>query len=239
MITSVKIEQYWDKRHRFEGGTSKDIDWISTGQAMVTFTPHKRREVTKHVSGFCGVNKQMHRWGRCATNMCPRCQVTVEDAAHVWICPHQTNVEVWDRSFTHLRRSFNELGTCPQLRDAVLLRLGQWSRQQPFSPAVFTFPGLQDALNKQDLLGWRAVFEGCWAAEWVDIQDCYFKWQDKRNSGRRWLVAIIQKLWDVAWDLWDQRNHHIHQIDTTQRDSQLRQDIQDEFSQGFLGLSTV
>jgi hypothetical protein len=45
------------------------------------------------------------------------------------------------------------------------------------------------------------------------------------HPGKRWLTAIIRKLWDTAWDLWDQRNHHLHKVDTTARDSLLPQDI--------------
>ena len=34
-----------------------------------------------------------------------------------------------------------------------------------------------------------------------------------RRSGLRWTVAIITKLWDVAWDLWEQRNGFLHARD--------------------------
>jgi hypothetical protein len=179
----------------------------------------------------------MHWWGQRATDQCPRCNEAVEDATHVWICRHPTNRDVWERNFTRLRRILDDLGTCPQIRDVILLRLRQWSHQQPLLPVAFTFPGLQEALSKQDLIGWQAAFEGCWATEWADVQEQYFRWDDKRNSGKRWLTAIIRKLWETAWDLWDERNHYLHRADTTARNSQLQQDIRDEFLQGFQGLS--
>jgi hypothetical protein len=31
-----------------------------------------------------------------------------------------------------------------------------------------------------------------------------------RRSGLRWLTALIQKLWDIAWDMWDNRNRVLH-----------------------------
>jgi hypothetical protein len=29
--------------------------------------------------------------------------------------------------------------------------------------------------------------------------------------GKRWAIALIQKLWDTAWDLWEQRNGILHE----------------------------
>jgi hypothetical protein len=31
------------------------------------------------------------------------------------------------------------------------------------------------------------------------------------KSGRRWATALIQKMWDTAWDLWEHRNEALHQ----------------------------
>ena len=38
----------------------------------------------------------------------------------------------------------------------------------------------------------------------------YYTWAGKSRTGRRWAVALIQKLWDIAWDLWEHRNGHVH-----------------------------
>ena len=31
-----------------------------------------------------------------------------------------------------------------------------------------------------------------------------------QKSSHRWTTALIQKLWDVAWDLWEYRNGIVH-----------------------------
>ena len=51
---------------------------------------------------------------------------------------------------------------------------------------------------------------GCISYMWVRVQDQYLKWIDSKKSGKRWAIALIQKLWDVAWDMWDDRNHTLH-----------------------------
>jgi hypothetical protein len=29
-------------------------------------------------------------------------------------------------------------------------------------------------------------------------------------TGRQWMIAILSKLWDIAWDMWQHRNHIKH-----------------------------
>jgi hypothetical protein len=41
------------------------------------------------------------------------------------------------------------------------------------------------------------------AQDWEHAQTAHYKWCQSRKSGRRWTIAIIQKLWDIAWDLWE------------------------------------
>jgi hypothetical protein len=51
------------------------------------------------------------------------------------------------------------------------------------------------------------------------------------------LTALIQKLWDVAWDMWDHRNRVLHdQEHSVARDLQIQQ-ITDEFATGSVGLA--
>jgi hypothetical protein len=32
----------------------------------------------------------------------------------------------------------------------------------------------------------------------------------KKNTGRRWTISLIQKALEIAWDVWEQRNHIKH-----------------------------
>ena len=46
--------------------------------------------------------------------------------------------------------------------------------------------------------------------DWEQAQEAYYKWYRSRKSARRWTTALIQKLWNVAWDLWEHRNGIVH-----------------------------
>ncbi len=48
------------------------------------------------------------------------------------------------------------------------------------------------------------------STKWMDAQQKYLESIGKRTTGKWWTVAIISKLWDIAWDMWQHRNHVIH-----------------------------
>eukprot|EP00957_Ditylum_brightwellii_P076699 5829812-Ditylum_brightwellii.AAC.1 len=52
--------------------------------------------------------------------------------------------------------------------------------------------------------------KGFLAKEWCHAQEIHFKHINSRRSGVRTIAALMQKLWDVAWDVWEHRNHVFH-----------------------------
>ena len=44
----------------------------------------------------------------------------------------------------------------------------------------------------------------------MDAQQKYLESIGKRTTCKRWTIAIISKLWDIAWDMWQHRNHVTH-----------------------------
>jgi hypothetical protein len=45
-------------------------------------------------------------------------------------------------------------------------------------------------------------------------------------------MALIRKLWQVAWDSWEHRNGFLHEKDNNLIDSQVNQGIQNQFNMG-------
>ena len=59
-----------------------------------------------------------------------------------------------------------------------------------------------------------------------------FLWMGIRKSGDCWVVALIHKLWDIAWDLWDHCNTVLHDSDTSLIKQQREQEIMAQFEAG-------
>jgi hypothetical protein len=66
-------------------------------------------------------------------------------------------------------------------------------------------------LELQDSIGAQQFFEGWLHQEWEAIQGQYYSDIKSRHSTKHWTIALITKLWDVAWDLWEYRNAVYHQ----------------------------
>ena len=166
------------------------------------------------------------------TSACPSCG-QLETAGHVWTCPHHQVQELWQRAIDGLDLYMIQLQTMPALREAITQRLREWSSNtSPTQIHDFPYPSL---LSGQDALGWRSAFEGLWHTEWAQRQQAYYKTIGSWQTGRRWLVRIILKLWLTAWDLWEHRNGIIHHKSSKLRDEKLDADIIREFSLGFQG----
>jgi hypothetical protein len=101
-----------------------------------------------------------------------------------------------------------------QCRFWIIRRLTEWRSAEPRSPIHTDFPGLQQAIEAQDRIGWLAFFEGCIVVEWVGVQEAHYIWLGCRNTGKRWDTSLVVKLWEVAWDLWNHRNQIKHNLET-------------------------
>ena len=75
--------------------------------------------------------------------------------------------------------------------------------------------------------------------KWVRIQQQYLQLKGSINYGKRWDVALIKKLWDVAWDQWDDRNSTLHETPLAINLSgtlSIDRSIEENYSQGSVGL---
>jgi hypothetical protein len=44
------------------------------------------------------------------------------------------------------------------------------------------------------------------SVRWQAVQQQYFEWRKRRNTGKAWVRALIQKVLEITWDMWDHRN---------------------------------
>ena len=44
------------------------------------------------------------------------------------------------------------------------------------------------------------------SVRWQAVQHKYFEWLKRRNTGKAWVQALIQKIWEISWSMWDNRN---------------------------------
>jgi hypothetical protein len=97
--------------------------------------------------------------------------------------------------------------TLPDLQKAIISRL-QTIRHQDEAMTVpsYSWPGVNNLILEQDAGGWRNFLEGGTLKEWAAKQQEYYDWLKRRNTGKRWVTTLIKKLWEISWNMWEQRN---------------------------------
>jgi hypothetical protein len=206
IVHSPTAYTYWSQKKRISNATIQSVHWDALGQAAKEITLARHTFVIKASVGMCGVGKFLKRWKQSSSSACPRCLAPVEDINHVWKCQHPDVKALWTTTLIKLSSWLEDQYTDPALKDGFLLYLDSWRSDLPLPPAPLEFTGL---FQSQTAIGWN-LLEGWLSASWADIQQEYLSSIRSRRSGRRWLIALIKKLWDVSWDLWDHRNGIVH-----------------------------
>ena len=235
-IDGEAICEYWKEKGRFGSSRKEAIHWDAIGKAMEEVGRPRRQWIVKHASGFCATGKMMKRWKQQSSSKCPRCDEEVEDALHVWRCTGE-GVEVqWKDSIQKLHLWMLRSRSQPNLAAVICDRLSAWRSKSSPTVNVSYFLGLRETVQAQDDLGWRSFLEGCPVKGWAEVQQRHFEFIKSKRTGERWLAAVIQKVWDAAWDLWDHRNKVVHGKESNSRLRQLRWEIEEQFD---LGSATV
>jgi hypothetical protein len=98
---------------------------------------------------------------------------------------------------------------------------------------------LQELQDAQYYIGWDKLIFRNISVLWQEIQAQYFREIGKQNSGLQWTSALIQKIWQVAWDQWEHRNAILHNSENiiTQAESvMIASRVQMELEIGIHGL---
>jgi hypothetical protein len=191
-------ETYWSKKNDYPPEVIKEVDWQLICRTLTSIPQTRRHFLSKHIAGMCGVGRCMKRWKEWPTDSCPRC-VDTEDAPHVWRCKAEGTSEIWDKSVASLDSLLRKLDTDPTLHHLLLLYLKSWWSGEGVTyvpPREF-----QDLIEAQNRISWQRLFEGWLSVQWTRHQQHFYNIIKSSRTGQRWATAIVQKLWDTAWDL--------------------------------------
>jgi hypothetical protein len=115
----------------------------------------------------------------------------------------------------------------------------EWKTNTPKKALRTMEHDLQELQDVQDDIGWDKFMFGNISVLCQEIQVQYFQEIGKQNSGLRWTSALIQNIWQVAWDQWEHRNVILHNYDNlvTQEEAvMIASLVQMELETGIQGL---
>ena len=242
-IEGGKAAEYWVlNRKRFTNTSFFEVDWEANKAAMASVKLSRRHWVTKFESGICGTGRMMKIWRQRVIDNCPRCGAPNETTTHIIQCPGGSANTVWDTSLASLDEWLSDQKTCPDLRKLLIHALSRWRLGLDVTNLrSFQFEWCENIFESQQIIGWRQLMGGCLSIEWAMAQQTYFKWMGIRRTGKRWVVSLIKRMWEISWDLWDDRNDFLHKTPMAADLSgaaSLDKAIREEYQLGSAGLPT-
>jgi hypothetical protein len=202
------ILTHWSSRRRIPEHLISSINWEAGEDAVKRLGLNRALWVPKWIAGYAPVSKVLKRYKFQTHAECPRCSA-FEDTIHVIRCQSPLAITQWEASIANLDAWLLKAGTMPDLRHAIVSRLKAWKIHSPQTDPQYTWPGVNDLVRTQDLVGWRSFLEGCVLHDWAAKQQAYYDWLQRKNTGKRWTTTLIKKLWEVIWDMWQQRNDEL------------------------------
>ena len=207
--STVNIRKYWIKKHQLETMTSK-LDWELKTKSHTNSSKSINRWLSKHSTGFCGVGKMLVRYKYQTHSTCPRCGQTQESTSHVLQCKDETACSLWDSELAKLQSWMIKQKVQPDLAKQLVLYLNAWKYRTPKPRVLPANSLLRKAILHQDRIGWKQFIEGFWARSWRDSQTAYFASINSPNSSMLLLSKVQRRIWHIAWEMWSQRNDHLH-----------------------------
>lgn len=226
-LGSIKAVAHWEDRFNWGRGNGKKIHWEALGVAVQKERLSRRLWIAKFATGFFGSGRMMLRRNKWPHSNCPRCKVPDETAEHIIRCRNPDAMDKWSRHITELEPWLIANHTSSHIAKAICTKLLQWQQDPENCTAVNATLSqeVRSVFEAQDAIGWLCFMYGFWSLEWIGIQQAYLVSLQSKISVKRWSSAIIQKLWLIAWDMWDHRNQILHDKDHGQMVQELNDEV--------------
>ena len=137
--------------------------------------------------------------------LCPLCPFPESHRYHVLRCESESATAKWDQFVLSMDEFLVAQCTQPDIRRGLISLLKQWRLQTPWTPPVTTDPLVAQAFADQLLLGWERIGDGFLATSWAVAQQHFYETKNRKTTGKRWSARIISRIWQMIWDLWNNR----------------------------------
>ena len=234
-IQGNKLKEYWRKRGA-AGENTDLVAWEEAAGAVKKLTKGKQVALSKFSADQAPVRKILMRREHATTAECPRCKAESEDVEHMLTCPDAEAQKRWDSAIQAVEATLSALDTAPDITRAICIGLNQWRQGVETEVPMGVSADAQEAFTMQSDIGWKNLVLGRPARAWVHTQQRYWDDQNRPNSVRRWMTAVLEQFFDIAWDQWEHRNGRLHHKEESLLVDELHDNMRREFQLGIRNL---
>jgi hypothetical protein len=220
VTASIKgaIYQHWgkntavalfEKKHIVSRFIFPTIYWEGIGRSMSMYPQMFWTWLTKHVSGFCGVNRHLSKIDSSIENVCPCCGHEDESVAHITRCPDPGRQKALNLSVDNIVAWMTETHSDQDMvhcLSSYLRSRGEGSMVEISRP----FAHLHSWALEHDTLGWDNFLEGRIGRTLIDIQADCLSDSVSRMHIATWAAKFIGQLLELTHRQWIYRNTKLH-----------------------------
>ena len=211
-----QMRQHLLKRNDFASAAAfEGVDWTAVEAAMGRFPDLFAMWVTKHVSKFCGTNKQLYRMKSRADPYCPHpdChrREIEEDSVHIMHCEDESRNQSRQQGYDDISKWLVTAHTEPHLREAITVYLhGEGSIT--FAEASLGHASLAHIAAMQDDIGWDNFVCGRIALLIRGHVEAHLRMAPTRLTATSWCCGFVTRLLELVHKQWTVRNDFVHGI---------------------------
>ena len=231
-----EIKAYWIRKGHFTDETWDLVDWELQGRCFDSVPLGFQVWLSKHATGWCGVGRKLKQYGFQDHSLCPRCSLVEETTKHVLCCSSRDATATWTNLVETLRQWMVKHQTPHLMRSAIIQRLTEWRNDRPFQPLLLHTDLLRQAFAQQDQIGWWNFLLGRHSPLFTSAITQHYAILGGTLHARSWHKKFIKKLWELGFEMWEDRNRFVHGDTPTPQQRRdlalLRQQALVEFTKG-------
>ena len=205
--------EYCVKRIPLEYGSYEDINWDAVKKAVKGLKLGQKHWLAKHIAGMSSIGVSMLRRGEWNHDKCPVCLKERETNDHVLLCRDKRARDKWKEGVSILLENLDNMNTEPFIYKIIENRLLSWPKRNHYKFSYDSIPPTtRQAMEAQDLIGWRPFIYGRISVLWQDAQKEWLvhdstKWKLSYTS---WSAGLVKGLFHLIRGMWDHRNLILH-----------------------------
>lgn len=223
--------QFFHDKHIVNKSNFNLIWWEGMAKVMDGFPKLYRLWVTKHVSEFCGTNKQMWYWDNNNDPKCPCCGREEEHTMHITRCRSPGRLAMLRLSVRSITGWMASSGADPILVEMIESYLLAQDSKTMLECVPYPDADLEIVARSQDRLGWDCFVEGRISKVFLEHMKPVLLEYGTYLSPERWGRTFIELLLQLTHKQWLFRNSrkHFRRLDGLTESEHLKifEDMQD------------
>jgi len=231
LINSQNTKEYVIYKRKIEPNNIAHLDWDHLRISIIGMPRNMQIWLSKWITGFMGTGKHLSLIGYHSQNECPRCSLP-ETNDHILRCQSISSTSTWNTELGLLFDDMQQRQGCPLLMSILRTYLENWYNQGQLPSLTGYERPYQLLIIEQSSLGWGNMFYGIIGKHWYALQQAYLHQIRSLASPKRWLATLQRRIWMIAWKLWSDRNHCLHETDQGIEIQEINKILTEEYKSG-------